>query len=414
MYKDVKMKGLGAAVILLICFCMIFKMDAKAATGYEIKTDDSGQITCYCGGEQMKKTRVAVKVSGNNYEVVKPGTAGSVIYYFDKNGLGKQLTSTRFMKIEYAGKTKVYYAKEGVIQKNKIVGSTKEGYYYVDKDGVRIVNKEYVITKNEKNKLVCYYKGKLQKNIRVAMKVKGKNYRSVKPGTTGSRIYLFNQYGIGKKDNGNRYVKISYRGSRKNYYIKKGIVQKNKIVGNKKIGYQYVGDDGVCVKDKATKEAVKFVIKHTSLSDSRETKLQKCYIYLASHYTYKRVYDVNGLYPKAGDIPDISYEIFRNRCGNCHRFAGAFAYIAKVLGYTSRVGVGWCHGKGLPGAENGWTPHGWAEVYISGQWYFFDPDMDLYTDSHKEYYKQGDFQYKVKWKLQSYAKTGSIKWKTCK
>lgn len=413
MCKNVKMKGLGAAVILLICFCMIFKIDAKAATGYEIKTDESGQITCYYDGEQKKNTRVAVKVSENNYEVVKPGTAGSVIYYFNKNGNGKKLTSTRFMKIEYAGKSKTYYAKEGVLQKNKIVGSTKEGYFKVDKNGVRVVNKEYVITKNEKNKLVCYYKGKLQKNIRVAIKTKGKSYRSVKPGTAGSRIYLFNRNGVGKKNNGNGYVKISYSGSRKNYYIKKGVVQKNKIVGNEKIGYQYVGDDGVCVKDKTTKEAVKFVTEHTSPSDSNETKLRKCYIYLASHYRYKRIYDVNGLFPKAEDIPNISYEIFSTHLGNCHRFASAFAYMAKVLGYESRVDIGWCHGSG-PGASGGWTPHGWAEVYMDGQWYYFDPDLDLYTSNHSSYYKRGSFYYKVRWKLQNYAKTGSIKWETCK
>lgn len=412
MYKIRKIKCFVISVIVFICLCMVFKMDVKAADEYEVKTDDSGQLTCYYAGEQMYNSRVAIKVSGNNYEVVKPGTSGSTIYYFDKNGIGKKLTSTRFMNIEYAGKSKVYYAKKGVIQKNKIVGSTKEGYYYVDKDGVRIKDKNYVITKNEKGKLVCYYKGKRQKNIRIAIKVKGKSYQSVKPGTTGSRIYYFNKYGIGKKDTGSRFVTVAYQGTGKKYYSQKGIIQKNKIVGSKKLGYQYVGDDGVCVTDKTTNKAVKFVVEHTSKSDSAETKLKKCYLYLSSYYKYKRVYDVNLLYPKAGDIDDIAYEIFSTGQGNCHKFASAFAYIAKVLGYTSRVDVGMSHGTGLPGASAGWTPHGWTEVYIDGQWYYFDSDLDLYTENHLQYYKQGEFYYKVKWKLESYTKNGKIKWKT--
>lgn len=413
MYKISKLKSIWMLVILFICFCMILKLDVKAASGYEIKMDDSGQLTCYYDGEQMYNSRVAVKVSGNSYKVVKPGTSGSAIYYFGGNGIGKKLTSTRFMQISYAGKKQVYYAKKGVIQKNKIVGSTQEGYYYVDKNGVRIKDKTYVITKNEKGKLVCYYKGKLQKNIRIAVKVSGNSYKSVKPGTKGSRIYLFNKNGIGKKDTGTRFATIAYQGKKNKYYIQKGIIQKNKIVGSKKAGYQYVDENGVCVTDKTTKAAVDFVIKHTSTSDSAETKLKKCYIYLSSYFEYKRVYDVSKLYPKAGDIDDIAYETFSTKQGNCHSFASAFAYIAKVLGYTSRVDVGMCHGSG-PGASNGWSPHGWAEVYIDGKWYFFDPDLDLYTSSHTQYYKKGEFYYQVKWKLQSYTKNGSIKWKTDK
>lgn len=414
MYRITKIKKIGIFAILFICMCIMFKLDAKAAGEYEIKTDEEGQITCYYDGEQLYKTRISLKKSGDTYTVVKPGASGSAIYYFGANGIGKKLTSTRFMQISYNGKMQTYYARKGVIQKNKIVGSTKEGYYYVDKDGVRIKDKTYVITKNEKGKLVCYYKGKLQKNKRIAIKVKGKNYQSVKPGITGSRIYFFNKNGVGRKDTGTRFVKIAYQGKSKNYYIKKGIVQKNKIVGSKKAGYKYVDEDGICVTDKTTNAAVEFVINHTSTSDSAETKLKKCYIYLASYFKYKRVYDVSKLYPKAGDIDDIAYEIFSTEQGNCHRFASAFAYIAKVLGYTSRVDVGMSHGAALPGASGGWTPHGWTEVSIDGKWYFFDPDLDLYTSSHTQYYKKGVFYYKVKWKLQSYTGNGKIKWKICK
>ncbi|MGN0394637.1 MAG: transglutaminase family protein [Coprococcus sp.] len=398
------------AILLFVSLSSIFQLEVKAADKYEVKVDDTGKLTCYYDGEQIVSSRVAIKASGKKYKVVKPGTKGSSIYYFDKNGKGKKLTSTRFMNIEYDGKTKVYYAKNGIIQKNKIVGSRKEGYYYVDKDGVRIKNNEYVITKSEKGRVVCYYKGKLQKNIRVAVKTSGNKFKSVEPGTEGSDIYYFNKYGIGKKDTGNRFVDISYKGKQKKYYIRKGIIQKNEIVGAKN-EYKYVGTDGVCVTDKTTNEAVKFVMNYTSQSDSNETKLRKCYIYLASHYRYKRIYDVSRLYPEADDIPEIAYEIFSTGYGNCHRFASAFAYIARVLGYTSRVGVGWCHGSGLPGASGGYTPHGWAEVYMNGHWYCFDPDMDLYTGSHSSYYKMGSCYYKVRWKLQSDAYSGSISWK---
>ena len=39
-------------------------------------------------------------------------------------------------------KGKYYYYEEGVKQKNKIVGNKTDGYYYVDKSGIRITTKE--------------------------------------------------------------------------------------------------------------------------------------------------------------------------------------------------------------------------------------------------------------------------------
>ena len=63
-------------------------------------------------------------------------------------------------------------------------------------------------------------------------------------------------------------------------------------------------------------------------------------------------------------------DMIAHHSGNCYRFASLFSWLAKGLGYESRVKSGW-----VPAAAGGRAPHGWAEVKINGSWRVYDPDL---------------------------------------
>ena len=235
----------------------------------------------------------------------------------------------------------------------------------------------YEIVEDETG-LTGTYKGEPMQNLYVAMKESGESYKVVAPGTKGSEIYYFDAEGKGEVSTDSKFVKISYNGKNKEYYLKDGSIQTNQIVGNKKQGYYYVDSTGIKVTDKTTKLAVKFVRAHTKSTDSRESKLKKCYYYLSKKYSYTRYY--TNLYPKAKSMQTMAYDMLSKKTGNCHRYAASFAYIATVLGYDARVIVG-----DISSNHGGMTPHGWTEVKIGKSWYIFDPDMEMNgVDSYKK------------------------------
>lgn len=246
--------------MLVFCLCTVFKLNVNAADRYQI-TENDGILNGMCNDSVMQDVYACIKADGGTYKVVKPGTKGSKVYYFNRMGFGVICPEAKFVNISYGGNSRIYYCNKGTLEKNKIVGNNTEGYYYVDPIGVR-------------------------------------------------------------------------------------------------------------VNDKATNLAVKFVRAHTKSKDSNSKKLKKCYYYLSRNYSYKRYY--TNLYPKAKDMKKFACDMFSSKEGNCHRYAACFAYIARVLGYDSRVVVG-----KISGYRGGMTPHGWTEVKKDGKWYVCDPDMEM-------------------------------------
>ena len=151
------------------------------------------------------------------------------------------------------------------------------------------------------------------------------------------------------------------------YFDKKGILQKNKIVGNKKSGYYYVDVSGIRVTDQATQYAVKFVLKHSDSGQSSKERLKSCYEALC-HYSYQRFYSHDA---SADKVKSYALYMFKNKRGNCYRYASALAYIARVLGFDSRVAVGGVTAY----ANNDLSPHGWCEVKVDGKWKICDCSM---------------------------------------
>lgn len=95
-----------------------------------------------------------------------------------------------------------------------------------------------------------------------------------------------------------------------------------------------------------------------------EEKMKSGFLYMAKNYPYNRTYD----HPKgASDLAPLAIDLFKNKKGNCFRYASAFACVARIAGHRSRVVIG----KVLQ------SPHGWVEVLVDGKWLICDPDAQI-------------------------------------
>ncbi len=104
----------------------------------------------------------------------------------------------------------------------------------------------------------------------------------------------------------------------------------------------------------------------TTSSMTQEQKLRACYDYVINYASYKRTYET----PSGDWTGQFALELLSSGYGNCYRYAAAFAYLAKGLGYDVKVSTGQ-----IQAARGGVTPHGWTEVCIDGNWYIFDSEM---------------------------------------
>lgn len=213
-----------------------------------------------------------------------------------------------------------------------------------------------------------------------------------------NKTYYYSKKGI--KVTGWKKIKGKYY-----YFDKKGELQKNKIVGSKKKGYYYVDKTGVRVTTKEIKLAVAFAVKNSSAKQSPQERLKSCFWTLCNHYPYQRIM---GDVPSAGKVPSYAAYMFQNKRGNCYRYGSAMAYIARVLGYESRVVAG-----GVSSSTY-FSPHGWCEVKMDGKWKMYDcsiqaayPQKRLYQIERKAY----PFRLRIDHVYAMKSKNGKISWK---
>ncbi len=155
-----------------------------------------------------------------------------------------------------------------------------------------------------------------------------------------------------QKINGKRY-----------YYNSKGVVVKNTIVGSKSEGWYYADKNGVCCESEEMRLAAEYMMTYCK-GDTLDEKMKSGFLYMAKNFPYNRTYD----HPKkASDLPALAIDLFKNKKGNCFRYAAAFACTARIAGYRSRVVIGDTLG----------SPHGWTEVLVNGEWLICDPDAQL-------------------------------------
>lgn len=225
----------------------------------------------------------------------------------------------------------------------------------------------------------------------------GKNYSGWK--TLSGKKYYFNSKG-----------KLSegwFKVSKKEYYQTKakGLFTLSVVKNSSDGKYYYVNENGKKIDNKLTRLLVKVYRKTTNEKMSKDQKLRAMYMYLAQsrtknkNITYERRYDDNKYIGKSGWTADYAYQILSSGKGNCYRFACAFGYFAKMLGYDSYVRVGQC-----TSTRGGFTPHCWAEIKKGSTTYVYDPELqfalgrDLYQKTYQTYpitVKKGKL-YKIK------------------
>ncbi|WP_081779885.1 transglutaminase domain-containing protein [Butyrivibrio proteoclasticus] len=133
-------------------------------------------------------------------------------------------------------------------------------------------------------------------------------------------------------------------------------------------GIKWRKEDGTLIQpDTELKKLVAAVLDNCTTSGmSQEKQLESCFNYFVNSFAYQREMDVpignwTGAYAEA---------MLKDGSGNCYKYAAAFGYIARGLGYETRV----CSGT-VRASTGGRTGHAWVEIKMSDKWYVFDPEM---------------------------------------
>lgn len=160
------------------------------------------------------------------------------------------------------------------------------------------------------------------------------------------------------------------------YFFKEdGTMAANEAIGQ----YEFARDGKLITATNPVSEVATLVSgvisSVTTQNMTADQKLQACYQYMLDHCSYKRTYDT----PSGDWTGTYATEILSTGQGNCYRYAAAFAYLAKGLGFESRVITGQISAR-----KGGTTPHAWTEVKIGDTWYIFDSEMQ--DAKNKDYY----------------------------
>lgn len=383
-----------------------------AGTGMVTITGDGGSCLYYVKNGIVKTTKSVYYIVYDNYLYEVSPSGAAVKRIKDKNNAGtyRRISQGMCYVVSYkTGAAKNYTGVfRGIYYKNGVTGTAQKAYYIIYKSH-------------------CY---KVGKSGNAAVYVKDSSKKGTYKKEIGGICYKVNyKTGSAKKYTGwyqnKYYVKGKlYSGwrtiSSKRYYLKKGVaatgwatIEKKKyyfnqngvLLKNQIVGSRYVDKNGVYVKDKTIQQAVNFVNAHSSSAHSRSVRLKECYDYLWKNIAYKRTYGI----PGRDDMDDIAYSMMRNKYGNCFCFGSTFAYIARVLGYDSRVAVG-----EITSTRGGMTPHGWAEIYVNGKWQICDPDMQMNYPTINVYMRTTEqYPYKHNTNNRYYLKTlnGKVTWK---
>ena len=237
-----------------------------------------------------------------------------------------------------------FYQKNGKVLKNSLKAVTVNGtkyYYYFGKNGRALIGKFKTI--NSKR----YYFGKNGRAVTGFYNVNGKRFYFDKKGVAENGWFSSGGHG---------------------YYAKNGVLYANRIAGSKKEGYDYVDEKGIRVKDAVVRKAVQCVCSITEENWSKEKKLRACFDYIVLQCEYERHLDPEDI----SKMPEYATYMFDNKKGNCYRGASALAYMAKVLGYSARVGVG---AESTHMDDSPLSVHGWTEIKQDNNWLMYDTSM---------------------------------------
>ncbi len=252
---------------------------------------------------------------------------------------------------------------------------------------------------NGETKETKAYTGWKTKNGSKYYYVDGKKVTSSWMTIKGSKYYF---KGAGKM--ATNWTKIS---GKKYYFGSNGKLRTNQIAGTSKTGIYYVDADGVRVTDSVMKKAVSFVMSNSKSSQSSLKRLESCYKKMAK-YSYIRYY---GDKPSASEMPTYANDLFKKEGGNCYRFSSAMAYVARALGYDSRVACG-----AIDSSNNGtFSAHSWTEVKIDGKWKIIDVTQNMHGRGYffnvkNSYYKQLNMTLRCDDRYKLTVNKGKVEW----
>jgi len=214
--------------------------------------------------------------------------------------------------------------------------------------------------------------------------------------TIGSNTYYFDANGTMVTDAFRTVGEDLY------YFTSDGSMAKNTTVDGNTIGEdgrvvkegttevtEEAGSAGVAIRGDRTaiyNTCMAIIAGVTTPDMTNEQKLRACYDWVMDYTSYKRTYET----PEGDWTANYAMDVYTTGKGNCYRYAAAFAYLAKALGYEAKIDTG-----RIQAARGGTTPHGWCEVKVGDTWYLFDPDME--DAKHvRSYYKLTYAEYPVK------------------
>ena len=198
-----------------------------------------------------------------------------------------------------------YYNANGELQRDGLVGSSKEGWRYADKDGVVQLN----YTGLASNSAGTWYvtNGLLDRTLRTAVTIGGRDYNII----NGKALEVKTE------------------------------------------------------KDETLFNALKIMTKVTKTTMSKSEKLRACWNHLTSDYgeNNPRIPDYYG----EGWVEMYANDIFVGGTGNCFSYGAAFAYLAKACGYSrcyacNSGGHGWAEVEGLI-YDPEWSMHNSGYTY---------------------------------------------------
>ncbi|MDO4533790.1 MAG: RICIN domain-containing protein, partial [Coriobacteriia bacterium] len=114
---------------------------------------------------------------------------------------------------------------------------------------------------------------------------------------------------------------------------------------------------------------------------SAYTSLRSCFSYV-TNFSYREGARFYSGPHYLSEATTISYanDMVAHHSGNCYRFASLFSWLARGLGYSSKVANG--H---VPSASGGLAPHGWTWIYTADGTYICDPDLNHEMPGHNWY-----------------------------
>ena len=120
-----------------------------------------------------------------------------------------------------------------------------------------------------------------------------------------------------------------------------------------------------------------FIDEHTDSSMDNFERLWSCYNWLVLNSSYATgVSESPGKYSASDKTrtPDTvlwAIDFFNTYSGDCKNYGSACAYLMQALGYDAHIMTGY-----VPRNDGGTIDHCWALVYINGDPYYFDIQLD--------------------------------------